>query len=85
MFYWKDLVIRKRLLFVTLICALPLMVNGCISTEPVYVESIEVYKNGELLEEKLQYYDGTLWVDYDNKTNTKQKIYYSVDIRSDDI
>lgn len=34
MFYWKDLVIRKRLLFVTLICALPLMVNGCISTEP---------------------------------------------------
>jgi len=52
---------------------------------PVYVESIEVYKNGELLEEKLQYYDGTLWVDYDNKTNTKQKIYYSVDIRSDDI
>ena len=52
---------------------------------PVYVESIEVYKKGELLEEKLQYYDGTLWVDYDNKTNTKQKIYYSVDIRSDDI
>lgn len=74
----------KSILFIFLI-SLMFLFSGCINTGgPIYVESITVYVGDELITGNYVYYDGNNWQDYDGKT-TKEKIYYSVNVKKENI
>ncbi|MDD3712750.1 MAG: hypothetical protein PHZ28_04595, partial [Candidatus Izemoplasmatales bacterium] len=77
---------RFKLILIFIMSSFVIILTGCISQgNPVYVDSILVYQNGELLEGTLKYYDGSKWVDYDNEKVTKEKMYYSFDITDQNI
>lgn len=77
---------KTKYVFLVFILALLSMLTGCIDKGgPIYVDSILVYKNGVLLTGKYKYYDGSKWVDYHNEKITKEKIYYSVDVKDQDV
>lgn len=72
--------------FTMLILLVVVLLTGCMSQgNPVYVDSILVYENGELLTGNYKYYDGDQWVDYDETTSTTEKIYYSVSVKAENI
>lgn len=56
--------------------------SSCINIHKgIYLESVQVYVNDELVEGCYAYYDGTAWQNYDKKKKTKEHIYYKVDIQ----
>jgi len=73
-------------IFIFFTFSLAIVLTGCVSRgNPVYVDSIFVYQNGDLAIGTLKYHDGSQWVDYDNEKSTKEKIYYSFDITDQNI
>ena len=76
----------RKYLLVLLILSLFSLV-GCINTSgPNYIESIDVYVDGELLEGKIQYYnqEQNKWMDFDDyKEKDKINVYYSFDVPLD--
>ena len=60
---------------------------GCIDKGgPTYIESIDVYVDGELLEGKLQFYnqDQNKWIDFDDyKEKDKINVYYTFNVPID--
>ncbi|NLB84566.1 MAG: hypothetical protein GX794_00380 [Acholeplasmataceae bacterium] len=76
----------KKYLLVLLILAIFSLV-GCIDTSgPNYIESIDVYVDGELLEGKVQYYnqEQNKWLDFDDyKEKEKINVYYTFNVPLD--
>lgn len=63
------------------IMALLFLLVGCSSDhEPLYIDEIRCYLDNVLLAGKLQYYDGTNWLDYDSSITEKTNVYYSIDL-----
>ena len=76
----------KKYLLILLILSLFSLV-GCIDKGgPTYIESIDVYVDGELLEGKLQFYnqDQNKWIDFDDyKEKDKINVYYTFKVPLD--
>ncbi len=73
----------KKLLIIHIILFL-IYNSGCSYDGPIYINDIEVYQNDNLIESNLKYFDGRVWVLYNNQKPTKEKIYLSVDISSNE-
>lgn len=77
---------RIKFVFSILILLFLIILTGCINQgSPIYVDSVSVYENGTLLTGTYKYYDGQEWIEYDDIRNTKEKIYYSVDVEEQNI
>jgi len=76
---------KTKTILLIFIMLLIFLLSSCINTgEPIYVESITVYAGDELITGNYMYYDGNNWQDYGGKS-TKEKIYYSVNVKKEDI
>ena len=58
-----------------------LLLNGCINQDgPIYIDHIDIYVEGILVEGTIQYYDGEVWINYDQPQKLNKGLYYTVDI-----
>ncbi len=76
---------KRYLLIVTVLFMF--LLTGCINRDgPCYIESVDVYVEGVLLEGYIQYYDKTenKWIDFDDKTKNKMNVYYTFDVSLED-
>ncbi len=78
------IIFTKLLLMFTVI--LTLLLTSCFNRGgPIYIDSILVYENDELLTGTYQYHDGEKWQEYNLKKKTKEKIYYRVPVKGEEI
>ncbi len=76
---------KNKIILLTFLMSIIFFLSGCINTVgPIYIDSIAVYAGDELITGNYVYYDGNNWQDYDGKA-TKEKIYYSVNVKKEDI
>jgi len=72
----------RLLLFVVFLFSL--LLTGCISQGgPLYVDSIEVYSDNELVTGKYLYHTSTGWNEFDDSKKTDYKMYYGVNLNKD--
>lgn len=76
---------KTKIILLSIIMSIIFLLSGCINTGgPIYVDSIAVYAGDELITGKYMYYDGNNWQEYDGNPTT-EKIYYSVNVKKEDI